>query len=57
MLHKGGDHSHAYTCRQTPAVYEQAATAYLVLGFQDRQPSLVRAAEYILGRLPKVILS
>ncbi|DBB13664.1 TPA: hypothetical protein ACH3X3_000683 [Trebouxia sp. C0006] len=38
---------------QTPAVYEQAATAYLVLGFQDRQPSLVRAAEYIFGRLPK----
>ena len=44
----------AMLCRQTVGVYEQAATAFLVRGFQERQPSQIRAAESIFQRLSKV---
>ena len=40
--------------RQDSLVFEQAATAYLVVGFQDRQPSHIRASDYILQQISKV---
>lgn len=42
--------------RQTATVYEQVAIAYLVVGFQERQPSLVQAADHVLERLSKATL-
>ncbi|KAL3148377.1 hypothetical protein ABBQ38_013833 [Trebouxia sp. C0009 RCD-2024] len=38
---------------QDSVVLEQAATAYLVVGFQERQPSLIRASDYILQQISK----
>ena len=48
--------SHAKCYRQSATVYEQAAIAYLVVGFQERQPSLIQAADHILERLSKATL-